>query len=403
MILSGVKEGNMTRELLSMVANSIHWRTGIVETFEITPERAPLEGPKCIDDLLLPIRRIIYKLLNQHWVTEYGRTRTIPCCKILVRVSNPSANLLHDLVKRTELERVCLFTTFLTNTHMLQDVQLTEYYDNPIQLSHRIDCTDLTTTVLKPFVVCISLLFSYDLRRESNTFRLDHVPDVFLVTCFMCILRKPPRKVQSRPSPEAAEVAAGFACIIEHTYHLASLLGLFQKMPLPAEVYQTAALIPFYHVATCKPNDIKHQRKTNKDLAETYNAFYFVTKELRSFKNLKDLIEEVYLSSKSSPALVSPRIAFRLTIAFLDVLVDIDEADKQNKVFVQQDPSTCVHGGKHPKQKRMSHPLYSYSVHVKSACIITVHYVLYTDGRKHKAKAAKTSKQGNAVLESAGK
>ena len=74
---------------------------------------------------------------------------------------------------------------------------------------------------------------------------------------------------------------------------------------------------------------------------------------------VKDLIEEVYLSSKSSPALVSPRTAFRLAIAFLDVLVDIDEADKQNKVFVQQDPLTCVHGRKHPKQKRMSHPLYS--------------------------------------------
>ena len=321
MILSGVREGNMTRELLSMVANSIHWRIGIVETI---PER----DPKCIDDLLLPIRHIIYKLLNRRRVTEYGRSRTVLYCRIPVQVNNPSRALLHDLVKRTELERVCLFTTFLTNAHMLQDIQLTEYYDNPMQLSRRIDCTDLTTTVLKPLVVCTSLLFSYDLRRESNTFRLDYVPDVFLVTCFMCILRKLPRKVQSRPSPEAAEVAAGFACIIEHTYHLASLLGLFKTMPLPAEVYQTAALIPFYQMATSKPSDIKHQLKTNKDLAETHNAFHFVTKELHSFKNLKDLIEEVYLSSKSSPALVSPRTAFRLAIAFLDVLVDIDEADK---------------------------------------------------------------------------
>ena len=177
--------------------------------------------------------------------------------------------------------------------------------------------------LLKPLVVCITLLFSFDLRSESNTFSLDHVPDVFLVTCFMCILGKPPRKVQTRPSLEAAEAAPGFACIIEHSYHLASLLGLFEKMPLPAEMYQTAALIPFFQIATSKPSDLKHQLRANKHLAETYSAFHFVTRELCSFKKLKELVEEVYLSSKSSPGLVSPRTAFRLAVAFLEVLVDI--------------------------------------------------------------------------------
>ena len=121
-------------------------------------------------------------------------------------------------------------------------------------------------------------------------------------------------------------------------------------MPLPAEMYQTAALIPFFQIATSKPSDLKHQLRANKHLAETYSAFHFVTKELCSFKKLKELVEEVYLSSKSSPGLVSPRTAFRLAVTFLEALVDIDEADKQNKVFVQQDPSH-VHGG---KQKRMS-------------------------------------------------
>ena len=351
MILSGVREGRMTRELLSIVRNSIHWRTGVVEIFKLILERSPSDS-QCIDDLLLPIRQMVYKLLNLHKVTEYGRTRGIPYYKIPVLVSNPSAGLLHNLVERTELERLCLFTTFLTKAHMLKDVQLIEF-NTPMRQVCRTDCTDLTTTLLKPLVICAALLFSYDLRSESNTFSLDHVPNVFLITCFMCILRKPPRKVQSRPSLEAAEVAPGFACIIEHSYHLASLLGLFEKMPLPAEMYQTAALIPFYQIATSKPSDIKHQLRANKDFAETYTAFHYVTKELRSFKKLKELIEEVYLSSQSSPGLVSPRTIFSLAVAFLEVLVDIDEADKQNKVFVQQDPSH-VHQGKHPKQKRMS-------------------------------------------------
>ena len=286
-------------------------------------------------------------------MTEYGRTRGIPYYKIPVPVSNPSVNLLQDLVERTELERVCLFMTFLTKAHMLKDVRLTEF-DTPMRQVCRTDCTNLTTTLLKPLVVCAVLLFSYDLRSKSNTFSLDHVPDVFLITCFMCILKKPPRKVQSRPSLEAAEVAPGFACIVEHSYHLASLLGLFEKMPLPAEMYQTAALIPFYQIATSKPKDIKHQLRANKNLSETYAAFNFVTKELCSFRKLKELIEEVYLSSKSSPGLVSPCTVFSLAVAFWEVLVDVDEADKQNKVFVQQDPSH-VHQAKHPKHKRKSH------------------------------------------------
>ena len=55
MILSGVREGNMTRELLSIVTNSIHWRTGIVETFHMIPDRSLIEDVQCIDDLLLPL------------------------------------------------------------------------------------------------------------------------------------------------------------------------------------------------------------------------------------------------------------------------------------------------------------------------------------------------------------
>ena len=359
MILSGVREGKMTRELLSIVTNSIHWRTGVVETL-VEPFQSSsglrAKDTLCIDDLLQPLRLIIYKLLNLKIVTEYGRTRGIPCSQIPVLVCNPSAGLLHDLVTRTELERVSLLTTFLTKAYMLKDIQLTEF-EAPMRQLCRIDCTDLTTTLLKPLVLCASLLFSYDLRSESNSFSLDHIPDVFLITCFMCILRKPPRKVQSRPSLEASEIATGFACIIEHFYHLASLLGLFEKMPLPAEMYQTAALIPFYHIATSKPGDIKRQLRANKELAETNNAFHFVTKELHSFKKFKELIEEVYHSSKSSPGLISPHVTFSLAVAFLEVLADIDEADKQNKVFVQQDLYP-PHQEKHPKHKSMS---YSYS------------------------------------------
>ena len=350
MILAGVKEGKMTRELLSIVANSIHWRTAVVEIIE--QGEAPSKAPLCIDDLLLPIRQIIYKLLNLETVTEYGHTRGYACQEMQIEVRKRSIDLLHDLMRRTEVERVCLLITFLTKAYTvdLNDLSLDELCNSPTR-QVQIDCTATAKLLLKPLVVCSTLLFSYDLIGKSTSFSLDHTSDIFLVTCFMCILRKSPQKVLTRPSPEAADVATGFACIIEHAYHLASLLGLCELMPLPAQMYQSAALIPFHHIATCKPATIKHQLRASKEMAETHSSYGYVTK-LHSFKKLKELIEEIYHTSKSCLEPISSHIAFRLAIAFLEVTADIDEADKRNELFIQESSTTVPpssHKRKHSK------------------------------------------------------
>ena len=356
-ILAGVKEGRMTRELLSIAANSIHWRTGVVEIIEQDEVgKLPSEAPLCIDDLLLSIRRIIYKLLSLEMITEYGRTRGYPCKKIQIKVRKRSIDLLHNLVSRTEVERVCLLTTFLSKAYTvsLNDVSLDELCVFPT-MQTQFDRMIVAKLLLKPLILCSSLLFSYDLRGTSTSFSLDHTPDIFLVTCFMCILRKPPKRVLSRPSPEAVDVATGFACIIEHAYHLASLLGLFELMPLPAQMYQSAALVPFFHIATCKPATIKHQLRVSKEMAETHSSYGYVTK-LCSFKKLKGLVEEVYHTSKFCLELISSHTAFRLAIAFLEVTADIDEADKRNELFVQESSTTVPcssHKRKHSKGKSM--------------------------------------------------
>ena len=330
-VFTGVRAGKMTRELLSIAANAVHWRSGIVETMdEVMPT---LDGPLCIDDLLVPIRQIIYKLLSLQSVTEYGRTRGVPFHKIPVQVNKPSTDLLLNLTKRTLLEKVCLLTTFLTKAYRLEGEQLDDHFCVPI--THPEVEYTLAATILKPVVVCTSLLFSYDLKELSRHFNPELTTDVFLITSSMCFLGKAPRKVLIRPTPEATDIATGFACIIEHSYHLASLLGLFEVMPLPAEVYQSAALVPFFYLATCRPSQpiIKHQLRANKEMAETYNAFESV-KKLRSFKKLKDLIEEIYRSSKSCLESVSPSTVFSLAIAFLEVMADVDEADRRSELFI---------------------------------------------------------------------
>ena len=132
-------------------------------------------------------------------------------------------------------------------------------------------------------------------------------------------------------------------------------------MPRPAEIYQSAALIPFYAVPTSKPSSIKHQLRANAEMTETHNAYKYII-QLSSFKNLKALIEEVYQGSKSSLEPFTPRTLMRMVIAFLEVLADIDEADKQNHLFVQE-PQSYRHPKQHSKHKsKLTHIEYFSSL-----------------------------------------
>ena len=167
----------------------------------------------------------------------------------------------------------------------------------------------------------------------------------------MCCLKLPLRKVYARPSSHATNIATGFASIIKHSYYLASLFGLHESMPLPGEMYQTAALIPFFHVATCKPSVIKHQLQVNKEMAETVHAYQYITQQLPSFRILTKLLEEIYRSLSSICGLIPPCTILNLAVAFMEVVANIDEANQQHLLFVQDQQAT----DKHQKGKSMLH------------------------------------------------
>ena len=341
MILKEIRNGRMARELLPMAANSIHWRSVVVEHVDdsVTP---PL---KCIYDLLLPIRQLVYKLLGLQTVMEYGRSTRQPYIEVPVTVKDSDPGFLVQFRDRSALERLCLLTTFLSKAHILATGSLADF-QAPLPLSCDIDST--VHPLLKSSVLCASLLFSYDLRGDS-VFGCDHVQDVYLITSCMCCLKLPLRKVYARPSSHAVNIATGFAIIIKHSYYLASLLGLHESMPLPGEMYQTAALIPFFHVATCKPSVIKHQLQVNKEMVETVHAYQYIT-QLLSFRRLTKLLEEVYRSLSSVCGLIPPCAILNLAVAFMEVVADVDEANKKQLLFIQDQP-IASHSDKHHKGK----------------------------------------------------
>ena len=349
MILSEIREGRMVRDLLPMAANSIHWRSVVVEDVDssVTP---PL---RCTHDLLLPIRQLVYKLLGLREVTEYGRTTEKPYSEIKVPVHNSDSSFLAQFRDRSTLERLCLLATFLSKANTLVACSLADF-QTPLQLSCDID--SIVQHLLKSSVLCASLLFSYDLRRDS-VFGCDHhvVQNVYLVTSCMCCLKLPLRKIYARPSSHATNIATGFASIIKHSYYLASLFGLHELMPLPGEMYQTAALVPFFHVATCKPSVIKHQLQVNKEMIETVHAYQYITQQFPSFRRLTKLLEEVYQSLSSVCGLIPPCMILNLAVAFMEVVADIDEANQQHLLFVQDQQAT----DKRQKGKSMLHKLFA--------------------------------------------
>jgi hypothetical protein len=138
-----------------------------------------------------------------------------------------------------------------------------------------------------------------------------------------------------KPSSDAINVGNGFACIIKHSYDLASLFGLLEAMPLPGLVYQTAAFIPYYQVATL----IKKLHLTwdrYKEMAETFYAYEYITEQLDSFKKLKELIKGAY--QPSDHGLIHPVNFLRLAVAFMEAVADIDEANRNGLLFVQDVP-----------------------------------------------------------------
>ena len=357
MILEETRNGRMIRDLLPMAANSIHWRTVVIEDVDnsVTP---PL---KCIYDLLLPIRHLVYKLLGLQTVMEYGRSTIDPYNKISIAVKDSDPSFLAQFRERSALEKLCLLTTFLSKAHILETGSLAEF-QTPLPLSCDID-REVYLLLIKSLVLCGSLLFSYDLRGDS-VFGCDHVQDIYLITTCLCCLKLPLRKVCARPTSHAINIATGFAITIKHSYYLASLLGLHESMPLPGEMYQSAALIPFFHVASSKPSVIKHQLLVNKEMAETLHAYRHITTQLPSFRRLTKLLEEIHCSLPSIHGLIPPCKILNLAVAFMEVVADIDETNQQQLLFVNDQP-TAAHTDKHHKGKRMLHKLvaiYIFSV-----------------------------------------
>ena len=260
-------------QLVGQLEYGVHFRMDVVEVLN--------QDEPCIDDMLVAIRKIIYKLEGLREVTEHGRTKGELYKDIKVPVSHPDSSLLLQIQAKNDLERLVHFFSLVTKAQELQDTNLSHFMFPHIPSDTTLTCHRL----FKPLLLCTSLLFLLSLGELSTTLT-ENALDALLVTCLTCYARMPPRRVFFRPSPQAINISVWFACTLRHVYRMANMLGLSEFLPLPSETYQQAAYIPYHHIASVPEKEIKHQLRAREELAETHIIFHNTIK-FRSFKALK--------------------------------------------------------------------------------------------------------------------
>ena len=258
LICSEIEAGRMTRIHCSVASNAIYWRPDVIEILE--------ESSPPLDDLLLSIRKIMYQLLGLQEVTEHGRTRGNLYSTIPVRITNPCPSLLLELRSETEMKRLLISFSFITKPFDFQGADIAS-----LKVATPSDAASCGA-IFKPLLVCACLLFIGSIPEISTALTPDAF-DALLVCCLVCYAQVPPRRVEFRPGPNAINISTWFACILEHAYHMTSLLGLSDFLPFPATLFQAAAYIPYHHIATVKKQDIKSQLRFNAYLAETQKLF----------------------------------------------------------------------------------------------------------------------------------
>lgn len=284
-------EGHMER--------AVRFRGDVVEVLK--------EDEPCIADLLVAIRKLIYKLKGLQEVTEHGRTKGKLYMEIKVPVSHPDSSCLKA---KTDLERLVCFFSLVTKARELQDTDLSRCTFPRIPPDSTLTCHRL----FKPLFLCAPLIFLLSQGELSATLT-ENARDALLVSCLTCYAGMQPRRVFFRPSPQAINISVWFACALRHAYQMAETLGLsdFLPLPLPGEIYQQAAYIPYHHIAFVSEREIKQQLKTLQELAETHAIFHNCI-ELRSFKDLKTNLDSIG-SSYNFVAIASLAEAFIVAVS----------------------------------------------------------------------------------------
>ena len=229
--------GKLNMQFLSIINCSVYWNNAT----EMLPDE------KASDDVcakLLPVRKCMYSLLSLRSVAEYGLHHHAGRKDVPVR-SCP-ASLLSKLRTALSPEQKMMSACAI----LISQDQL--HQTSPLSKGLQSMCDrimhDNTASELPRFNSYMVSLLVY--ASIVQAFKLNVITEETLapalLTCICSSVAWKSPKMALRPTAEAVVCASRLACIVEHAYYLASLLGLHSKLPLSVEVFKASIYVPFH-------------------------------------------------------------------------------------------------------------------------------------------------------------
>lgn len=227
--------GKLSMEFLSIINCSVYWNN--------STEKLP--DDKADDDVcakLLPVRKCMYSLLCLESVTEYGLHHRAGRKDVPVQQCPASflRKLRTSLSPEQKMMAVCVILISQDQLHhsLYRSLQIT---CDRITRDHTSSQSPRFNNYVVSLLVYASIVQAYKLSVITEKCL---VPA--LLTCLCSSVAEQSPKMTLRPTPEAVVCASRVACIVEHAYYLASLLGLHSELPLPSEVFKASTYVPFH-------------------------------------------------------------------------------------------------------------------------------------------------------------
>ena len=308
---------------------------------ECIPESLTLELP-CVQELLLPLRKIVYFLLGMESVREFGCTQvdSFTEASICVPMHDESADLrcLHSSNFRDlgANEKLLSFHHLTVNT--LSFGNHVEYIGKvPALVASECASLDLPECLsTKAIFVCSCLqLIAYLNQHSTPKLNLSQAElDALLVTCLACCieLELPHDSASLIPSVRSDTIESWFSRILLHAYLLATVLGLSDRLPQPKDLFSPMVFLLLHSVT----QNSKHTKSNELIAMDT------IWKKFMCLSAVTALSSAVFTcTAVDSPAL---RLDFKILHLFANALVEVAcyrDSLTISKFKIVESPSEC--------------------------------------------------------------
>ena len=289
LIKKEIKNGNISRNLLSVVNCGVYWCICIDE----------LDSKICMYDVLSPLRLLLYSLIEVEEVVEYGQSSIYPDPELSEKrhlmivpvdtITPCSSSILKQLRVLSNQRKMYALLKMIT-----QSAALTEESANingMLQLT--IDEASNDSIYVAPnlvsFLTCTCLLTAI---RYNILFGTSPMP--LVLACILSSTRNPPQKISARPSARAVTIGAQFSCILQHVLELASIVGI--NLCPPADCFQSFMYVPLHTIDAKQHEKVQGKKKAKKvhmhgNDKELFD-FYCMLNGIREVKLFRDYITD---------------------------------------------------------------------------------------------------------------